>query len=273
LASASLPSSSSGRCLDASQPPIVALLDSWHVQDRKPIYGAVASALPDSDVRKQRFLLLLVASYSASESGSDQAIEVAAQAAVGAIRDPVSLFVLQRNLLAYPAVQALERKHRVLLGLLRVFQEGQLADYQAMLASNGGPDRVLAPWGLDGDACSRHMRILSLCTLASGRDEVPYSDVKEVLQLPSESDVESSVIDAVSTGLLRAKMDQLRQTVMVERSVVRRFDMDQWKALQSRLRSWKQSVGSVLSALKEGQTAAAAAATTAGAGSLKLPSK
>jgi translation initiation factor 3 subunit M len=265
--SLTLPSSSLGRCLDSSQPPIVALLDSWQLQNRKPIYRTVSSMLPDSDIRKQRFLLLLVASYTGSEAGSDQAIEGATEAAVGAIRDPVSLFVLQRNMLTYPAIQALERKHPLLLGLLRVFQEGQLVDYNAFLQSNGGTDNVLKPWGLDADSSSRYMRILSLCTLASGRNEIPYSKVADVLELPSESDVETWVIDAVSTGLLQAKMDQLRRIVMVERSVVRRFDVEQWKALQGRLRLWKQSVGSVLSALKEGQAALAGTAT------LKLPTK
>jgi translation initiation factor 3 subunit M len=265
--SSSLPLSSSGRCLDSALPPIVALLDSWQFQNRKPIYRTISSILPDSDIRKQRFLLLLVASYTGSEGGSDQAVEVATEAAVGAIRDPVALFVLQRNMLTYPAVQALERKHPLLLGLLRVFQEGQLVDYNALLQSNGGVDSVLKPWGLDADASSRYMRILSLCTLASGRNEIPYSQVSEVLELASESDVETWVIDAVSTGLLQAKMDQLRRTVMVERSVVRRFDTEQWKALQGRLRLWKQSVDGVLSALTEGQTA------LAGAASLKPPTK
>jgi PCI domain/eIF3 subunit M, C-terminal helix len=259
------------RCLDDAQPPLVALMDSWQVshKDRQPIYRTVASLLPDADVRKQRFLLLLVASYSGSDGGSDQAVEVAVEAAVGAVRDPVSLFVMQRNLLTYPAVQALQAKHPLLLGLLRVFQEGQLVDYNSFLQANGGADRVLKNWALDAAACSRNMRVLSLCALAADRgEEIPYSLVAKALQLPSVSDVESSVIDAVSTGLLQAKMDQLQQKVIVETSVVRKFDTEQWKALQTRLRLWKQSVGSVLAALKESQLSAAAAAA-AGAGPKK----
>lgn len=264
LAAASSSSSPvSRRCLEDAQPPIVALLDSWQVshKDRQPMYRTVASLLPDADIRKQRFLLLLVASYSELDGGSDQAVEVAVEAAVGAVRDPVSLFVMQRNLLTYPAVQALQAKHPLLLGLLRVFQEGQLVDYNSFLQANGGPGQVLKKWALDADGCSRNMRVLSLCTLAADRgEEIPYSLVAETLQLQSVSDVESWVIDAVSTGLLQAKMDQLQQKVMVERSVVRKFDTEQWKALQTRLRLWKQSVGSVLSALKESQQSAAAAA-------------
>jgi translation initiation factor 3 subunit M len=57
-------------------------------------------------------------------------------------------------------------------------------------------------------------------------------------------------------------MDQLAQKVMVERCIVRKFDMDQWKALQSRLVLWKQNVGSVLATLKQSQQAGTTSAVT-----------
>ena len=94
------------------------------------------------------------------------------------------------------------------------------------------------------------MRILSFCSLAAEHEEIPYSVVAETLQTPVE-DVEKWVIAAVSSGLLSAKMDQLQQKVMVERSVVRKFDMEQWKALQARLHLWKQNVGGILEAYKQ----------------------
>lgn len=240
-------------CLDASQPPLVSLLDSWHIQDRVALYQAITSTLPASDVRKQRFVLLLVASFTAANGTSDVAREAAQEAAVGVIRDPVSLFALQRNLLALPAIQALSQTQPVLLELLRVFQEGTLADYRALLQAKGGVTGVLAPWALNPELCERNMRILSLCSVAAHREEIPYSAVVETLQLTSEAEVESWVIAAVSSGLLQAKMDQLQHKVLVERSVVRRFDAAQWKLLQTRLRMWKQNVGSILTALKESQ--------------------
>ena len=137
-----------------------------------------------------------------------------------------------------------------LLALLKVFQEGKLDDYQSYLKSKGG-DAVLSQWGLSPDDCSRHMRILSLCSLAAEHEEIPYAVVAETLQLTESGDVEKWVIAAVSSGPLSAKMDQLQEKVMVERSVVRKFDMEQWKALQSRLHLWKQNVGGILDAYKQ----------------------
>lgn len=76
--------------------------------------------------------------------------------------------------------------------------------------------------------------------------------VANTLQTES-NDVEKWVIAAVSSGLLSAKMDQLQEQVIVERCVVRKFEMVQWKGLQSRLHLWKNNVGGILEAYKQSQ--------------------
>lgn len=225
-------------------PKIAGMLDAWNVSERRDLYRTIANVTTDD--RKQRFLLLLIESYP-------DALDAAQQAAVGAIRDPVTLFAHQRKMLSLPAIQALKKDNAILYGLLQVFQEGKLSDYQAFLKANGGDDKVLAPWGLQADECMRNMRILSLCSLASEYEEIPYSKIAETLQLPSDTEVETWVIAAMSSGLLQAKMDQLQHMVMIESCVVRRFDMDQWKVLQKRLELWKENVGNVLQGLKDAQ--------------------
>lgn len=239
-----------------SSPRIVSMLDTWQVplQDRRELYLAAAQGL--NAPRKQRFLLLFVESYKDASQVDEQAKAIAQQAALGAIHDPVSLFIHQRSMLSMPAVQALPP---ALHGLLKVFQEGKLDDYNSFVQANGGAAKVLQPFGLSEETCIRQMRILSLCSLSAEHEEIPYSVVAKTLQLASEAEVESWVIAAVSSGLLSAKMDQLQQKVMVERCVVRRFDTEQWKLLQSRLKAWKQNVGGVLQGLKQSSGANAAA--------------
>lgn len=240
-------------------PPIVTLLDSWKdevsVEERRSLYSTVYKIMPETDSRKQRFLLLLLETYSDAGSVDAAGFAAAKDAAVGAILDPVTLFLHQRDLLSRPAIQALKQKDADLLGLLTVFQEGKLSDYEAFMA---GKDEktVLLKWGLNGAACVRFMRILSLCSLAAEHEEIPYADIAETLKLTEEDQVESWVIAAVNSGLLQAKMDQLARKVMVERCVVRRFDIEQWKNLQSRLSAWKENVGGILAALKQSQAAA-----------------
>jgi len=238
---------------------LTALVDGWNItaEDRRELFKAVASSIP-GQLQRQRFRLLLIEGYTdVSETDAD-GLAAAKDAAVGAIQDPVSLFMQQRSMLSMPAIRALSNSDdtKVLHGLLTVFQEGKLEDYFSFVKANGGDDKVLAPWGLSSEDCVRHMRILSMCSLAVEHEEIPYSSIAQTLQLPSEKEVESWVIAAVSSGLLAAKMDQLQQKVMVERSVVRRFDMDQWKALQSQLNLWKQNLKGILDAFQQTQEGA-----------------
>jgi translation initiation factor 3 subunit M len=97
------------------------------------------------------------------------------------------------------------------------------------------------------------MRLLSLCSLAAEHEEIPYAAIVSTLKVQPE-EVESWVIQAVSSGLILAKMDQLQQVVMVERCVVRRFGIEEWKSLQARLHTWKKNVRGVLEGLKQSQT-------------------
>lgn len=239
-------------------PRIVGLVDSWgnvSVADRRKLYSTICNC--SSGNRKQRFLLLLLGTYASSGNVDAVGLAAAKDAAIGAIRDPVSLFDLQRNMLSQPAVQALQKSDADLLSLLTIFQEGKLQDYERFFSSsNKGESAMLAQWGLEPETCKRYMRILSLCSLASEHEEIPYQVISETLHLQAIAEVESWVIAAVNSGLLQAKMDQLTQKVMVERCAVRKFDMDQWRSLQVRLTSWKANVGGILSALKESKVTA-----------------
>jgi len=237
-----------GKWIDASHLP--GMLDEWKVDpvSRRPLYLA-ASEGASTPLAKQRFTLLVLETYSSSDI-DPQGVKVAEQAAVGIIRDPVSLFEQQRNILALPAIQALEQKSAPLLALLKVVQEGKLEDYHSFIQSNGG-EGILKQWeGVTPENCVRYMRILSLCSLAAEHEEIPYQVVADTLQTEMK-DVEKWVIAAVSSGLLSAKMDQLQSKVVVERCVVRKFDMRQWKAVQSRLHAWKQNVGQILDAYRQ----------------------
>jgi translation initiation factor 3 subunit M len=280
--------SSLGKWMEPSR--LTGMLDEWQIpaSGRRELYRAAADGSNSSLIRQQ-FTLLIVETYSKSDVDST-GLEYAQKAAIGAIRDPFSLFAQQRKILSLPAIEALGQSDgkflqstllfcafgccdevchiekyvpelltessmstvfvaAKLLVLLKVFQEGKIEDYFSFIESNGG-DGVLTRWSLSGEDCGRFMRILSLCSLAAEHEVIPYSLVAETLQA-TDGEVEKWVIAAVSSGLLSAKMDQLEQKVMVERSVVRQFDMKEWKALQERVHLWKKNVRGILDVYKQ----------------------
>lgn len=202
-----------------------------------------------ADSAKQRFLLKILATYSSTSGSNDETRSAAKQAAIGAICDPVNLFYEQRIIMSLPPVADLKNTDKEIYALLEIFQQGKLEDFQSFLKSN---PNTLSNNNISEEDAIRHMRLLSLCSLATEHEEIPYDAIASTLQV-DQSAVENWVIDAVSSGLLSAKMDQLQHVVMVERCVVRRFGIEQWKILQDRLNVWKTNVKSVLDGLKQTQ--------------------
>ena len=252
-------------------PPIVNMLQSWNVSDTelRSLYTSISNVLPSDDIRQQRFLLLLIESYSKTTTTNettiinDDIIKLVKQVTINAIRDPITLFRDQRNLLSQSIVQQTLQKHdTALLALLTVFQEGTMSEYEQFIAKHAGSDAtatatLFLQWGLDQTECVRYMRIFSLCTLAIGKEVITYAEIRKALHWNDGQDdcddIESWVIAAVNCGLLQAKMDQLQEMVMIERCVVRKFDVVQWKNVQSKLISYKEQVGTVLNTLKQQQ--------------------
>jgi hypothetical protein len=86
---------------------LTAMLDEWKIppSGRRDLYKAAAEAISNQNT-KQQFTLLVVETYSKSDVDAT-GVEYAKKAAIGAIKDPVSLFVQQRKLLSQPAIEAL----------------------------------------------------------------------------------------------------------------------------------------------------------------------
>jgi len=240
---------------------IVQFMEKWNVsiQDKRMLLNALGKAMKKKGQQqtKQRFWLLLLETYNNDLIGSilkdKEAMEVAHNAAIGAIQDPITLFVEQRGMLHLPAVAALSqssnKSHQLLSNLLTIFLTGKLQDLFSFTHQH---PTALSSFSISEDTSANHIRILSLCSLAAEHNEIPYSVIASTLEI-DHSDVESWVIAAVASGLLVAKMDQLQQVVMVEKCVVRQFGTDQWKVLQERLNGWKKNVKTVLEGLKQSQ--------------------
>lgn len=64
-----------------------------------------------------------------------------------------------------------------------------------------------------------------------------------------EDDVELWIVRAIAAKVLEAKLDQLRQVVVINRTMQRVFGAAQWKDLQSRLASWQQNLEHVSNVL------------------------
>lgn len=238
------------------QPPVLErLVESWgpSTKDQQDLFLLAAHSLAHYPSVRQSYLLKVLK--------TSNSLDIAKSAAVGAIKDPITLFTEQRNILSLPAIQALstQPESRALYELLKIFQEDMLSDFEAF-CEKYGTNKVAELLGGDEsivvEQCRTNMRMLSLCSLASEQyyqeGEIPYPAIVSSLRI-QPGEVEPWVISAVSSGLLTAKMDQIQQVVLVERSVLRKFGPTQWAMLQNRLHAWKSNVGQVLQNLQQQQ--------------------
>jgi len=95
----------------------------------------------------------------------------------------------------------------------------------------------------------RKIRLLSLCSLASSKATLKYSEIASSMQI-LESEVESWVIKAITAKLMDAKMDQITKTVAVNHCADRVFTTKQWVSLREKLSTWRDSMRNLLSSIE-----------------------
>ena len=100
---------------------------------------------------------------------------------------------------------------KLLYRLISIFARETYAEYKAFADANAA---LLTKHGLDGSACEKKMRLLTLVTLGQEEKELSYGTIAKALQV-EEGKVEVWVMAAIGAGLLSAKMDQVRQVTAV----------------------------------------------------------
>ena len=228
--------------------------------------SALASSCCDSYYRRWAATYDADASLSAASltAGERKAVKAALE---GALRDPLASFGVGavgsagfNNARGAPpllstrlaSTLAEDKEFKGALSLLRIFAEGNLTDFESFAASPLGTSLLSSPSSSlpPHSTLVRHMRLLTLCGLASSAVEVPYAAVAAALSVPKE-DVERWVLEGVAGGLLAARLDQVRGIVVVERCVVRSFGPEDWKDVGRRLKEWRDNVKGLMDNLKE----------------------
>jgi len=170
---------------------------------------------------------------------------------VNAVLDAIkSVAVYQFDgLLDVTPIKQLEKdsKYSKIYQLLKIFAGETLDAFKSFTNANPG---YLKQLGLDEDQLTHKMKLLTLASLAASNHEITYAAIAKALQINAD-DVEGWVITAISEGLLEAKMNQLKNTVRVTRSIQRVFTRAQWKYLSENLAAWKKNIQILLQTLQD----------------------
>ncbi|CAM6014166.1 unnamed protein product [Sphagnum balticum] len=226
---------------------IDAFLREWNIgeSDKRDLYLSATNILKDqkgSSKESYSFLVKYLATFAGEDAVTlSEAKEEAVRAVIEFVKSPD---MFQCDLLDMPALQQLSKdsKYAPVYRLLDIFLTRRLDAYLEFHNANAA---LLKNYGLVHEECITKMRLMSLTGLASkGSGEITYAVVQEALKI-TDDEVEYWIVRAIGLKLLEAKMDQLRQVVIISRCIERVFGLAQWRDLLGKLTSWKDNVNNV----------------------------
>lgn len=231
-----------------SKPDIERWLKEWSVSDEEKsqflkfiVDILVQSGRPE---KAYEYRLLYVQSLPLS---SELRQSAAVDAIAAALRQP-TVFDFE-PLCKLEAVIA--AKDHELFPLLQIFLNSGYPELTTWADNNIA---VLDTYDLNRSELERKIRLLAFSSLAFdyiGRD-LSYSQIASTLQV-SSSEVEKWSIDVIRAGLVSGKLSQATQTLHVFRSSARKFEREQWEALEKRLLSWKTGLASIIEIVANAQ--------------------
>jgi translation initiation factor 3 subunit M len=203
-------------------------------------------AMPGCKVAAYHMLLRVLDTF-ADEEGTADAIAMAESAATMAIQLPD---VHQcDDLLAKPAIRLLTKgsgEQQSLYALLELFAGQDVGAYFEFERANG---EFFERGALSAADSLKKIRLLTLATLAARQPRLSFAQIADALHIDA-GQVEHWLIEAVSTGLIDAKIDQLSSVAIVSSSQQRVFGDQEWRNLQARLHLWRNNVATLVNIIE-----------------------
>ncbi|KAJ3082698.1 hypothetical protein HK102_001503 [Quaeritorhiza haematococci] len=230
--------------------PTLPMLDTWIKQwglglnQTRQLFLLVSEKLGAAGSFERESYEYLLKYLSTYDNADAAALKTARPHALRAVKEAIRIpEVLNfEDVFKLQSIQSL--KSEKLYQLLQIFLEDDLAKYRDFEKKNSA---LLSKEGLSSEGNVRKMRLLSLASLAANnvQGEVAYDTIAKALEI-SEDEVEMWVIDVIRAGLIDAKMNQLRKTVVVSRSTHRVFGEQQWTQLSEKITAWQSNLKDVL---------------------------
>lgn len=200
--------------------------------------------------RQYEYILKAARTFDDEDNKTDEAQHTTIHALKIALSSPTHYDF--SDLLAVPAIAALQESQPAHYDLLMIFAEKDLEDYKQFEEDHPG---WFEKEKLDTEKLTRKMRLLTFASLAAAESksrEIPYSKIASALQIPEE-EIEMWTIDVIRAGLVEGKLSQRQKVFLVHRAWYRVFGEKQWRELSDRVDGWSTTLKDVVAALRREQ--------------------
>jgi hypothetical protein len=135
--------------------------------------------------------------------------------------------------------------------LLTIFASGGVAEFNAFVGDAANKAFVDGLDGVDATTLLHRLRALILSGMGLDCGERTFAQIKDALALDDDEGVENCVVDAITSGHLDAKIDEIRCVVKFSRGTQRQLTNDTWKVVSNKLSAWQANVGKTLATLDQ----------------------
>lgn len=241
------------KIVDTILPKVDTFMKQWQtaVPEKREMYKVCCEALKSAGMEEKAFAFN-VKQLGLYNGASEEEFAAVQDATVDVIVQAVRLSKLYRfdTLLELDSVKRFEKLDgdcKLLFQLICIFVRDDLAVFMDFKAAN---EQLLVKYGIDATVAQNKMRLLTFASLGIDSPDLTYEMIATALQI-SEDEVEDWVIRAISSGLVDAKINQLKSSVAIYRSTQRMFTREEWQPLSERINIWKQNIGDLLTSLQE----------------------
>lgn len=241
------------KIVDTILPKIDNFLRQWQVEtaEKRQMYKVCYEALKSAEMAEKAFEFN-VKQLSLYNGASEPELASVRDATVDVIVQAVRLPKLYRfdTLLELDSIKRFEHldgDYKLLYKLICIFVRDDLAVFMDFKAEH---EQLLSKYEIDATVAQTKMRLLTFASLGIDSPDLTYEMIASGLQI-SEDEVEDWVISAISSGLVDAKINQLKSSVAIYRSTQRMFTREEWLPLSERINIWKQNIGDLLQSLRE----------------------
>jgi len=232
-------------------------IEAWKLSEtqKKELWGIVFDAHVDDAIATYEHAMKYLPLHDPKDLTSDTKLrDRLVKAAVVILRSP-DLPTCDK-LVQLPIVAALasHKQYAPLSRMLNIFAREMYSSYLDFYAETS-TQAFMKEQDLEHAACERKMRLLSLTSLCVVNKELTYAAVAEALKVDVDQ-VEHWVVEAISAGLITAKMDQVRSAIVVSSCLEREFGKEQFGRLRTSLEQWGTSVQGLLKVVLESKASA-----------------
>jgi len=219
-----------------------------NTSQKRKIYEIVLKHIRDWNVYDSTYVydfwVKYFSAYDDKEAVSDDVKKEAHKIIVAVFKNPE--LMRTDNLLESYVVQSLEsdKSFSKTFQLLEIFTCKGFKDYTEFRKEKSNQS-FMEDCGLKHDDLVTKIRLLTLTSLAASRQVILYSEVAKLLAM-DESEVEFIVVEAITSEILDARLDQLNRRIVVRQAESRAFDKEAWQRLDTKLQKWKDNMTNLL---------------------------